>query len=205
VEPETTAVEPETTELEPPAEAEAEAEVEPVVEPEPAGNQTAAEADAPSGLVPITHRVRPGEFLSRIAARYGVTQGQIMEWNALDDPNIRYGIDLTIYVPEGTVEFLDEQPAEAEAPPAPAPQPDETRRIEHEVQPGEFLSRLAQRYGVTQQEILEWNALDDPNLRYGTTLVIYVPEDAPLPEPAPEPEAEPAADPVAEPEAEPAS
>ncbi len=68
-------------------------------------------------------------------------------------------------------------PPEASATPAPA----ETRtgRTTHVVQPGETLSQIAQRYGVSVEAIVQANGLADPSLIYpGQTLIIPAPGEA---------------------------
>lgn len=86
---------------------------------------------------------------------------------------------------------------EEPAPAGPAPQPAGTKRIEHEVVPGDMLSRLANRYGVRQADVTAWNALADTTIKVGQKLVFYVPESF-TPEPdvvaAPVEEAAPAAE-----------
>jgi spore germination protein YaaH len=46
----------------------------------------------------IVYTVAPGDVLSGIAPRFGVTVGQIQQWNNIQNPNlIRAGQKLTIY------------------------------------------------------------------------------------------------------------
>jgi LysM repeat protein len=80
---------------------------------------------------PITHTVRPGETLARIALRYQVPLEQIAEQNAIADPDlIRAGDNLEI---------------------RPAP-PNETV-----IPPGATLTGLASRHGVTVSHLLRLN------------------------------------------------
>lgn len=69
-------------------------------------------------------------------------------------------------------------PPEATATPVPA----ETRtgRTTHVVQPGENLSQIAQRYGVSVEAIVQVNGLEDPSLIHtGQTLIIPAPGEVP--------------------------
>lgn len=61
----------------------------------------------------IVHVVKEGEFLSRIATAYGVTQRQIEEWNDLTDTRILVGQRLRIVTdrPEETAEATAEEDA----------------------------------------------------------------------------------------------
>ncbi|MBI5095454.1 MAG: LysM peptidoglycan-binding domain-containing protein [Candidatus Hydrogenedentes bacterium] len=111
-----------------------------------------------------------------------------------------------------------EQTAKKEKTPADTdvPQPPNTKKVIHEIQPGEMLSKIAAKYHVKQKDIIGWNKLEDDDIKYGRKLVIFTPTDASEPadkdaatktppaaaEPAPAP-AEPAPSPAAAP-AEPA-
>jgi LysM repeat protein len=67
--------------------------------------------------------------------------------------------------------------------------PVETRtgRTTHVVQPGENLSQIAQRYGVSVEAIVQVNGLEDPSLIYrGQTLIIPAPGEV-LPTATPRP------------------
>ena len=44
-----------------------------------------------------TYRVRSGDFLGKIARKYGVRVSQIKQWNGLRSNNIRIGQRLSIY------------------------------------------------------------------------------------------------------------
>jgi len=111
------------------------------------------------------------------------------------------------------IETAEEAPAETIEPDAEAPETDEPDvdepeavktedaspleglvAIEHEVQQGQWLSRIASQYGVTTRELVEWNNLPSDNVRYGTRLKVYLPperaaaitgEPLPTPQPAP--------------------
>ncbi len=137
--------------------------------------------------VRIEHEVQRGEYLSRIAQRYGVSQDDIVEWNDLPSRDIQYGTTLVLYVPEDRADAAVEEPApleplpelpSVEAPPETDEEPVGLRAIEHTVQQGETLTRIGERYGVSPSDIIEWNDLQDETIRWGFPLTIYVPEDA---------------------------
>ncbi len=60
----------------------------------------------------------------------------------------------------------------------PAPVETRTGRTTHVVQPGENLSQIAQRYGVSAEAIVQVNGLEDPSLiRTDQTLIIPAPDE----------------------------
>lgn len=99
--------------------------------------------------------VRPGDTLSGIAGRLGVSVGALVEANGITDPN-RVFAGQSLSVPG------------AAAAPTPAP----SSRA-HVVAAGETLSAIAARYGTTVRAIVEANDIRDPNhVRIGRRLSI---------------------------------
>lgn len=119
--------------------------------PEP---ETAAPAAEPE---PVTHTVKAGEFLATIAEQYGVAYQDIMRWNNLSNTNIRAGQKLTIH-PGG-------EPAAAAAAPEPAEE-------KYTVQRGDFLGKIADQYGVSVKQLMEWNNLTSIDIQVGQVLAI---------------------------------
>lgn len=90
------------------------------------------------------YAVRPGDTMSDIARRFDVTLETLIAANPGVDPNL-------IYV--GQVLLV----------PAVEPDPAPVEPIEHTVQAGETLSRIAFDYGTTVQALIDLNGLEDPN------------------------------------------
>jgi len=134
--------------------------------------RTAAAQQCPPGG---GHTVQPGEHLTGIGARYGVAPAAIAQANGLANPNQIYaGQRLTI-------------PGCGGAPAAPAAQasPNTPAAGTHVVQPGETLSSIAARYGVSEAAIAQANGLANPNLIYaGQQLVIPTAGSPAAPAPA---------------------
>ena len=106
-----------------------------------------------------THRVRRGENLTQIAARYGVSVGQIRAANNLSTDTIRPGQRLRI------------DPS-ASASSARSSGGSRARTTTHTVRRGENLTQIARRYGVTVSQIREWNRISGSNIRPGQRLRI---------------------------------
>lgn len=103
---------------------------------------TPLDADASAS---VTHIVQLGETLNSIAVEYGVDPAALASANNLTNRNlVRVGQRLVI-------PGITEREAV------------EARGTRHTVQTGESLSQIAQQYGVTVEQILAVNGLDDPN------------------------------------------
>jgi LysM repeat protein len=120
-----------------------------------------------------THIVQPGENLFRISLRYNVNMYALAQANGIVNTN-------HVYAGQRLVIPCGGQPA-----PPPTPPPAPSGKI-HVVQPGEFLSLIATRYGVNMWAIVRANGLANPSHIYvGQRLII--PCAAPAPPPAPKP------------------
>lgn len=97
-----------------------------------------------------SHVVRPGETLSGIAARYGLSTRSVSAANGLGSDVIRPGQRLTI--PQARA-------AARTATTASRARAAGTRTIVAQVRPGDSLALLAQRYGVSRVSILKANDL----------------------------------------------
>lgn len=99
------------------------------------------------------HTVQQGETLFSISQQYGVTVGELREWNNLQSNDLEPG-QVLIVGPHANDE-----------------------RILYEVKAGESLFGISRQYNVTIAEIQEWNNLENTNLEAGTELVIYPQEE----------------------------
>lgn len=116
-----------------------------------------------------THVVQYGESLFRIALRYGVTVMDLAEANEIANTSVVYAGQSLIIPGLTAVDSSDEvnNPLIATAP------------VLHTIQPGETLSQIASRYDVTVSQIMQANAIANPNtVYYGQTLQIWTPEIA---------------------------
>jgi LysM repeat protein len=125
-----------------------------------------------------TYIVQPGDTLFRIAARFGVTIQAIMSANGINNGNLIFvGQRLTIPGASGA-------PAPTPAPtqpPATGTPPPPSGGV-YVVQPGDTLSRIAARFGVTIQAIMSANGITNPNLIFvGQRLTIPGASSTPVP------------------------
>jgi LysM repeat protein len=119
------------------------------------------------------YQVKNGDTLSHIAAQYGTTVKTLVELNNLP------GNGNTIYA--GELLNLPGRPAQHKQAPAKKQQPG---RITYIIKPGDTISKIAKRYGVTQGYLLSVNGLKrTSHIFIGKPLQVPVP--IPKPKPAP--------------------
>ncbi len=99
------------------------------------------------------YRVRRGDTLTEIAAKFDVEQSEIQRWNNMGSRSrVAIGERLRVAAPEGVASA----PAVREVAETPAPTPKDKL---HTVRAGETLWRIAQNYGVSIDALLGANGL----------------------------------------------
>ena len=141
--------------------------------PAPAAQAPAA---APPPTSARTHTVAPGEHLTGIARRYGVTISTIVQANGLPNASrIFAGQRLTIPGTPGRP-----TPAAAARAAAPSAPPAAAAPRTHTVASGEHLTGIARRYGVTVAVIVQANRLPNAS-RIFAGQRLTIPATAPPP------------------------
>lgn len=113
---------------------------------------------------PFTYTVEPGDTLFSIALRFEISPNEIVAANTLADPNNVF-VGQQLLIPG----YQPTQASSADADPTASPDDPAI----HIVQPGEALSVIAQKYGITLAELVAVNRIANPNLvSPGTQLVI---------------------------------
>lgn len=102
-----------------------------------------------SSLQYVFHTVRKGDYLEKIADRYGVTVHQIQRWNGLTSSTAVLGTRLKIFVPE-------------------------TYRTLYKVRNGDTLMKIATTFNVSVKQIKAWNGLEDEMVKPGEELILYL-------------------------------
>lgn len=156
-------------------------------------------AIAASGENAILHRIKSGETLGQIAARYNVSTAEIMAWNSLNNPKkLQIGQQLSIRGSEESTSapvltlaatkdkklLTEQQPVVAKATDSSVPVLAARPKIVHKVpsqkpaensnwymvKRGDTLWRIAQKFNVQPTHIQRWNNLKSANLQPGTRL-----------------------------------
>ena len=119
----------------------------------------------------IRYRVKSGDYLGKIANRYGVSVSSIKRWNGLKSNNLRVGQRLTIY-PKGAVASSSKASKAKPTVKKSVPKGDYATYI---VKKGDSLWLISQKYPqVSVAQLKEWNDIwSTKSLKPGTELKIY--------------------------------
>ena len=116
----------------------------------------------------IAYKVKSGDYLGRIASRYGVTVKQLQQWNNLRGTNLRIGQTLYIY-------RNGSRPASSSGSTASSSSASSSSSgdyITYTVKSGDSLYKIAQRYsGVTAEDIMRYNGISS-SIRPGMKIKI---------------------------------
>ena len=114
----------------------------------------------------VRYRVKSGDYLGKIARRYGVRVSQIKKWNGLRSNNLKVGQRLTIYprkpytAPKKTSTSKNAEVVDPNA-------------KTYKVKSGDSLWSISQKFpGVSVQNIKDWNNISNSKLKIGMTLVV---------------------------------
>jgi membrane-bound lytic murein transglycosylase D len=118
----------------------------------------------------IYHKVQRGETLSGIATKYRVTVSDIKRWNNLKSNMIYVGQKLKIYssTPPSKTSSVTSTNTTNQTSSSSA----KTQNIVHVVKSGETLSGIASKYGVSVNNIKNWNNLSSDKISIGQKLII---------------------------------
>lgn len=112
----------------------------------------------------ITYRVRSGDYLGKIARKYGVRVSQLKQWNGLRSNDLKIGQRLTIY-PRNHVVSVAPNPAKKVV--------NAEGKQTYKVKSGDSLWSIAQKFsGVSVQNIKDWNDISGNKLVVGMTLIV---------------------------------
>ena len=115
----------------------------------------------------VRYRVRSGDYLGKIARKYGVRISQIKRWNGLRSSNLKIGQRLTIYPRNPS--SSSKKPVVKTTKKVISKEGKET----YTVQKGDSLWSIAQKFqGVSVQNIRDWNDISGNKLKIGMMLIV---------------------------------
>jgi membrane-bound lytic murein transglycosylase D len=138
-----------------------------------ASTGSAREADNGRGWIQYT--VQSGDALEKIAREFGVSVNDIKIWNGLKGNKIVAGQSMEIYnEPEERTKVIQTPAPIQQAETKPTKPAAKERPVEqtHKVKKGDTLSKIAQRYGTTQKELMRYNKLQSSKIKINQLLKI---------------------------------
>ena len=124
---------------------------------EDTGNNDNGNSGSNGNVQIINYVVKKGDTLSKIALQFGTTVAEIARINKIPNVNLIY--------PGQIFEIIIKSNNSNNNP---------SQKIKYVIKRGDTLSKIAQNYGVTIQDLVRWNNIKNKNLIYaGSTLTIY--------------------------------
>jgi len=115
----------------------------------------------------ITYKVRSGDYLGKVARKYGVRVSDLKKWNGLRSNNLRVGQRLTIYQRGRSTSSSSKSSSSSNTTSI------TSNTKTYKVQKGDSLWSISKKFpGVSVQNIKDWNDISGTNLKVGTTLKI---------------------------------
>jgi len=108
----------------------------------------------------IAYKVKSGDYLGRIASRYGVTVKQLQQWNNLRGTNLRIGQTLYIYRNGGGASSSSTASASSSSSSSSGSSSSSSGYVTYTVKSGDNLYKIAQRYpGISANDIMRYNGI----------------------------------------------
>lgn len=121
----------------------------------------------------IRYTVKNGDYLGKIANKYGVRVSDIKKWNGMRTTNLKVGQRLTVYpkrlhIPVSKTVVSNKKVTKVV--------PKNGKKIEYTVQKGDSLWSISKKYEkITVQQIKEWNGIwDAKSITPGKKLILYI-------------------------------
>ncbi len=132
-----------------------------------AAKKLSANLQSPTSSNSAFHRVRWGETLIGIAGRYNVTVSDLRNWNNLPSSRINVGERLRV-APDVAAVNVSQKDIDP-----PDQTPDADSRMIYRVRQGDSLGSRAQKFGVSLDQLREWNNTARRDIHPGQRIVIY--------------------------------
>jgi LysM repeat protein len=112
-----------------------------------------------------TYTIKSGDTLGQIAGKHSISLSDLMSWNGLSNHLIYPGQVLKTSKTGST-------PAPSSPAPAPTPPKQDSSIQSYSVQPGDTLSHIGMKFGVTVAQLKSWNGLSSDFLSIGQVLKV---------------------------------
>ena len=135
----------------------------------------------------LLHEIKPGETLSTISRRYGVSTEQLAAWNDIKDPHrIVAGSKLALYLEDQLFETSND--ASELLADSGKESPDKDKKTSkafsssgkityYNVKRGDSLWKIAHKFQLTTDQIRQWNNLEGDMIKPGHRLLLRLEQD----------------------------
>jgi LysM repeat protein len=130
---------------------------------------TAKKADGTT----TTHTVAAKETMFSISKQYGVTVDEIKQWNNLTDNNLSIGQEIIVKKNGHTTAATQSETHASTTPPVVGP-----KKGVHLVAAKETMFSISKQYGITVQQLKDWNKLEGNEISIGQELLVAAPAQA---------------------------
>ena len=112
----------------------------------------------------IRYKVKPGDYLGKIANKFGVRVSQIKQWNGMRSDQLKAGSRLTIFT-------RNPLPQSSQNPSKPSKK--SSNEVVYEVRQGDSLWSISKKYsGVSVENLQKWNGISGDDLKPGMKLIV---------------------------------
>ena len=119
----------------------------------------------------IRYRVKNGDYLGKIAHKYGVSVAQIKRWNGLKSTQLRVGQRLTIIPKRIPVSETSTSSRPSKSSDSNASDTQNNNKDVYVVQRGDSLWGIAQKFpGISLEDLKKWNGISGSEIKPGMTL-----------------------------------
>lgn len=119
-------------------------------------------------------KVKKGDTLGEIAARYDVPVDQVARWNGIKGTTVQVGQTLVIYSHDGNHEVVQVSTGQTpSSTPKASSKASTTKNFTYVVQKGNNLTQIAGYFGVSVGDLVKWNQLKSKEIQAGQRLTVY--------------------------------
>lgn len=130
----------------------------------------------PEGTAAVTYKVKKNDSLLGIADLFNCRVSDIRNWNSIPyTRSVKVGETLTIYVPEAQKDYYAslDKTTEISSSNTNSKNSERSSLVYHKIRRGETLNQIASAYGVTTNQLRDWNDISGNKIYVGRKLKIY--------------------------------
>ncbi|AYB32390.1 LysM peptidoglycan-binding domain-containing protein [Chryseolinea soli] len=119
-----------------------------------------------------THIVAAKETLFSISKQYGITVDELKQWNNITDNNLSIGQEIIVKKGGHTTASTSQAQTQTQTQTTATPPVAAPKKGVHIVASKETLFSISKQYGITVQQLRDWNKLEENDISIGQELVV---------------------------------